>query len=187
LFTLPTLCDAAPAVMAAPVPAGARLLHEDDWRQIEFVSSKNYDHIQKQLEKLAAFKREHQRGIGWTSVYVRKEHATPLAAVGLQFASMPVLPASAVALSGHLVRDGFALSSGGEWFIYGQRTGEGGILHLSVSQAHSACPKEIAQVLVQIAQTGQLLLVDWYAGAVVDTSSADSVLGWSRRYSSQTP
>jgi hypothetical protein len=176
LFSLPTLCDPAPAVDAGPAAAGARQLHEDDWRQIEFVPANNLDHIRKELEELAAFKREHQRANGWTQIYLRKEHPTPLAAIRLRFAALPVLSASDLALGGRPVRGGFALSEGGPWFVYGQRTPEGAILHLAVSPSGAACSKDFAQSLAMIAQSADLLLVNWYAGALVDTTSADSVL-----------
>jgi hypothetical protein len=181
LFSLATLCDPAPAVEAKPIPAGARQLHEDDWRQIEFVPASNRDYIEKELERLAAFQREHRRGMGWDSVYVRKEHPTPFATVGVRFADLPPLLASDLALGGHPVRGGFALSAGDGCFIYGQRTGEGGVLHLAISPGGTACSREFARAVVQIAERSHLLLVNWYAGAVVDTSSIESVLASCQR------
>ncbi len=78
LFSLPTLCDSAPAIDDAPPSNNHRSLHEDDWRQIEFVMRVNLAHIEKELEKLAAFKQQHRRGPGWTDVYIRPEHPTSL-------------------------------------------------------------------------------------------------------------
>ena len=185
LFTLPTLCDPAPALDDSPGGSGARSLHEDDWRQIEFVPATNYDHVRSELAALATFKEQHRRSIGWTQVYLRKEHPTPLAALGLEFASLPSLSASAVTLSGHPVRGGGgALSDGGLWFIYGQRT-PGQVINLGVSPGRSGASLQFAGALVQVARTANVFLVDWYAGSLVDLSSPESALAWTRSYQRQ--
>jgi hypothetical protein len=183
LFSLPTLCDSAPAIDDAPPSNNQRSLHEDDWRQIELVVRTNLAYIEKELERLAAFKQQHRRGPGWTDVYIRPEHPTTLASVGLQSDSLPAFSASALTIGmGDMVKGGFALSDGGEWFLYGQRTENGHILHLAVSPGHTLPSESFARALSQFAQTAGLLLVDWYAGALVDTSSAKSVLAWAGRY-----
>jgi hypothetical protein len=182
LFSLPTLCDPSPEVEASSAPIGTRRLHEDDWRQIEFVSASNRGHIQSELAALAAFKRQHQKGAGWTGVYIRKEHPKPLMALGLQYSVLPTFSTSSVTLSGHPVRGGFALSDGGEWFIYGQQSADSHILQLAVSPGRSACSERFAAGLVQITQYAHVLLVDWYAGSIVDVASPDSVLTWVRRF-----
>jgi hypothetical protein len=182
LFSLPTLCDPAPEVEASSAPSGTRRLHEDDWRQIEFVSASNRDHIQSELAALASFKRQHQKGAGWTGVYIRKEHPKPLTAIGLQYSVLPPFSTSSVTLSGRFVRGGFALSDGGEWFIYGQQSSDGRIVQLAVSPGRSACSERFAAGLVQITQHSHVLLVDWYAGSIVDVASPDSVLTWVRRF-----
>jgi hypothetical protein len=182
LFSLPTLCDPAPAVDSSPAPAGARSLHEDDWRQIEFVPISNNEQVRAQLVALATFKKEHQKGAGWTDVYLRKEHSVPLAAMGLRFTALPAFSTSAVTLSGRPVRGGFALADGEEWFIYGQRSPEGTILQLGISPRPSLCSERFALGLMQITRDAPVLIVDWYAGLVVDVSSLESILAWSRRY-----
>lgn len=187
LFSLPTLCDPAPATDATRPPAGYQSLHEDDWRQIEFVARTNLAHLQKELATLIAFKQEHRSGPGWTQVYLRKEHPTPFSTVGLRFSSLPTFSASALAIGsgppwGGTVRGGFALSDGGDWFLYGQCTDEGYVIHLAVSPGRSVPSEQFARALSQIAQSGDLLLVDWYASSLVDTSSLETVLAWGRRY-----
>src|SRR5215471_13288963 len=122
LFTLPTLCGPAPAVEESPPPSGARSLHEDDWRQIEFIPAINESFVQTEIASLANFRAQHRRGAGWTSVYVRKEHPHPLSTLGLQFSALPAFSTSGVTLSGPPIRGGFALSDGGDWFLYGQRS-----------------------------------------------------------------
>jgi hypothetical protein len=187
LFSLPTLCESAPAVEPLPRPALCRSLHEDDWRQIEFVPLTNRAHIDKELNALASFKQQHRSGPGWTNVYVRREHPTPLAAVGLRFANMPRLPVSAVWLgpappSGGLVKGGFALSDSTNWSLYGQRSPDGRVLQLSLLHSASAMSAAMAEILSRLSLDLRLIVVDWFATAVVDTSSPESVLAWAMRY-----
>lgn len=190
LFSLPTLSDPAPAVEVEVLPNGAKSLHEDDWRQVEFVAGTNLALIKQELTSLAAFKQKHHRGEGWTQVDIRNEHPTPFATVRLQFGSLPSFPISALAIGGGppwggTVRGGFALTDATDWFIYGQRTDGGQVVQLAVSPGGSAPSEQFALALSQFAQTAELLLVDWYAGLVVETTSAESVLAWTRRFQRQ--
>lgn len=185
LFSLPTLCDPAPAIEESPAPAGARPLHEDDWRQIEFVPVVDESYIRSELATLAAFKLEHQKASGWTSVYLRKEHPRPLQTLELQNSSLPPFRKSALTLGGRVVRGGFALSDGGDWFVYGQQSAEGRIIQLAVSPGRTPLPERFAEAMAKIAKTAGLLLVDWYDGAIVNTRSPKSVLTWTRRYEAQ--
>ena len=185
LFTLPTLCDPAPAVETSSPPAGARSLHEDDWRQIEFVPMVDERHVRSELAALATFKAQHRKASGWTSVYLRKEHPHPFQTVKLQYSSLPSFRTSALTLSGRLVRGGFALSDSSDWFIYGQRSPEGGVIQLAVSPGRSICSEAFAAGLAQIAKSAEVMLVDWYASAIVDVTSSRSVSEWTGRYAGQ--
>jgi hypothetical protein len=183
LFSVPTLCDPAPAIDSAPAPSNHRSLHEDDWRQIEFVVRVNLPYIQSELQKLAAFKQQHRRGPGWTSVYIRQEHPTVLASVGLGSEALPTLPAAALTIGEEdRVKGGFALCDSGAWFIYGQATEDGHVLHAALSPGRSLPSEQFARAVSQFVQTTGLLLVDWYAGVTVDALSAESVLAWAARY-----
>ena len=181
LFSLPTLCDPAPALDDSVVTDKARSLHEDDWRQIEFVPAANAAHIRSELAALAIFKQEHRQGSGWDQVYLRKEHPSPFSTLSAQFVDLPTLTEYPLALSGQKVRGGFALADSDGWFIYGQKTPEGKILELAVQPTGSQPTQQFARALVQIAHASGTLLVDWYHTSIVDTSSPDLVLAWAHR------
>jgi hypothetical protein len=105
----------------------------------------------------------------------------------LKFEEMPPLPLSALSVGsgppwGGLVKGGFALSDFSTWFIYGQRTPDGKVLQLGLSPKASAPSKILAEELLRIANSSRLLLVDWYAAAIIDTSSAESISNWLMRY-----
>jgi hypothetical protein len=186
LYSLPTICDSAPACNPSPPPTGAKALHEDDWRQIEFVASSNREYIEQELAKLAAFKEEHRRGLGFQEIYVRKEHPTPLGALSLTFANPPELQASALSLGsppyGGTVTGGFALADTNGWQIYGQRAGGDKVIHLAIEPAATKPTTDFVNVISRIVNNNGLLLVDWYAAAVVDTSTPDAMTHWASRY-----
>jgi len=180
LFSLPTICDPMPALDETSAPVGARWLHEDDWRQIEFVAVANRDYIGQQLTALAAFKREHWRGAGWDAIYPRAEHPTPLVATGLYLDKDQGLTTAALTIGEprRLVRGGFALSDGSDWFIYGQRAADGQLVQMGVRRGDSDISDGMAEILSRFAQAAQLMLVDWERATVVDTSSVRSVQQW---------
>jgi len=192
LYSLPTLCGPGPAIEDTPLPAEYRWLEEDAWRQVEFVDRKNLPHIERELAKLLAFKQEHQHGPGWTDIYTRAEHPAPIAASGLHITSLPAFSTSALVVGdgppwGGTVRGGFALADGGDWFIDGQRTDDGGVIQLAVSPGNSVPSGQMVRALSEITRSSNLLLVDWLAGVLVNTSSFESVLTWARQIGTPVP
>lgn len=183
LFSLPTLCDPGPAVVDALPPEGFRWLGEDDWRQVEFVARANLAHIQQELVNLAAFRKQHWSDPGWTDVYMRHEHPVPFSDVGLQLTKLPAWPLSGLAIGDEpeLVHDGLALADGGDWFIYGHCSEAGHVVQLAMAPGRVVPSTEFAGAVARLARTFDLLLVDWCAGALINTSSAKSVLTWAGR------
>lgn len=183
LYSVPTLCDPGPAVVDAPAPDVYRWLGEDDWRQVEFVARANLAHVQQELATLAAFRSEHWSDPGWTDVYLRHEHPVPFADIGLQFKKLPTLPLSGLAIGDESlpVHGGFSLADGGAWFFYGQCSEEGHVVQLAVAPSGARPSAEFAGALARLARNFDLMVVDWCAGALVDTSSAESVLMWTGR------
>jgi len=183
LYSVPTLCDPAPAVVDAPPPEGYRWLGEDDWRQVEFVARANLPHVQKESVTLAAFRSQHWRDHGWTDVYMRLEHPVPFAEVGLQFKKLPAWPLYGLAIGDQPgpVYGGFALADGGDWFVYGQCSEEGHVVQLAIAPSGARPSAEFAGAVARLARSFDLLLVDWCAGALVDTTSAESVSTWTQR------
>lgn len=187
LYSLATLCDSTPSVEPVPRPKHCRTLHEDDWRQIEFVPQANLAYIEREQESLAAFKQQNRRGAGWTNVYIRREHPTTLSATGMRLPDISSLSESSLWLGsgppwGGLVKGGFALSDDSNWFLYGQRMTDGKVLQLAVSPYLSTPSAAFVELARRISIDSRLLLVDWHAASVVDTSSQETLLGWSKKY-----
>lgn len=184
LFSLPTLCEVTPELDTVAAPAGARILHEDDWRQIEFAPHRNLSHVERELGELTTFTRLYRKGPGWSQIYLRKEHPTPLAWQAFHVTSLPELSHSPLAVNGRTVQDGFALHDGGPWFLYGQTTRDGDVLQLGLSPAPEPPSLRFASAVSDLARTADCLLIDWYRAIPVYTASAESVLDWAAAASS---
>lgn len=84
LFSTPTLNDALPAALGPPIPKeGCCQMHEDDWRQFEFVSSTFAPEIASELEAIDKIWKEESvpigdKGTAFRSVHVRKSIPKPL-------------------------------------------------------------------------------------------------------------
>ncbi|MGH9675905.1 MAG: hypothetical protein ACRD36_02285, partial [Candidatus Acidiferrum sp.] len=62
LFSVPTICDSTPATDPKKGSSSECNIHEDDWRQIEFVAKSNLTYIQHELEVVSSFKQQNRRG-----------------------------------------------------------------------------------------------------------------------------
>lgn len=86
LFSLPTLVDALPPVVAGDV-GDAFALHEDDWRQREFVATVFRPEIAAEFDMIRAA-RDSRIGQGYKRLHVRERIPEPLADVALPLASV---------------------------------------------------------------------------------------------------
>jgi hypothetical protein len=164
LFSIPTLCGAALPPSATARPDGEVLaLHEDDWRQCEFVAM---DHAQLIAQELAAIHRIHDGekvGAGFRNIHVRSAIATPLplglawstvtrhlgettSLAGVTIMNQPIANASAARLA-----DGVVVWGIGD---------DSGLSALCVHDVRSATATS-ADALRRVADALNLALVDW--------------------------
>jgi hypothetical protein len=189
LFSVATLCESTPGTEARKPSDGSLAIHEDDWRQVEFVSPENLAHIQGEIGRLSVFKREQRSGPGWRSVYIRDEHPIPLLTARIRPSNLPVFPRATLAIGsgppwGGVVVGGFALSDESDWFLYGQGD-KNRVAQLAVSPGQTAPSQRFATAISQLAQATRLLLVDWQKVTIVDTATPTSVMAWAALYKQQ--
>lgn len=180
LFSLATICDPIPSVSSGTPAPKHRSLAEDDWRQIEFVPAVNRGHIDAKLSELIAFREAHRKDLGFTNLLVRAEHPTTLASLRLVAAELVPSRHPSLALGDGLVPGGFFFADRSGWFLYGQQSADGRLQHLAVSPGYDRpASAEFCRLLSTIAGS-QLLLVDWYAGIIVDSSSPEAIQMWAQ-------
>lgn len=84
LFTLPTLCNEIPALLAGSTKQGKRVLeiHEDDWRQTEFISTSYQETIDIEIAQIKQIYQQASIGSGpipgFKSLHIREHLAQPL-------------------------------------------------------------------------------------------------------------
>jgi hypothetical protein len=84
LYSVPTICDEIPRALlpASGVDGDLYRLHEDDWRQVEFVSTAQMSSVDLNLVEIRNVTAE-RIGPGFPRVHLRSEPRYPLAGVQL--------------------------------------------------------------------------------------------------------
>lgn len=175
LFSVPTICDVLPDTEAVRVEIDQNpfYLHEDDWRQVEFVSNQDISQVKTELANLEAFKRANWSGAGWKSVFIRKERPGGLASYRLPYALIDSIshgpmrdlmigtPGTATR-----VKYGFATGMDESVLIYG-RLFQHNLMDLCLTrlplQSHGVANKN----LLALCRKYDLSIVDWCHGRMI--------------------
>jgi len=174
LFSVPTLCDALPP-LAPPVegvPSGSFQLHEDDWRQIEFVANGDRKAVERELAELRTFKEANQAGVGWKKVFVRSGRSEAIRASRIVLRRL--LDASG-GVSRRLfietgegsaeVRGGFSIPLGDGAYLYGYAF-DGTVVSLNLQLAPDSPGGRNARIS-KIERAFGLFVVDWYRAEIL--------------------
>ena len=78
LFSLPTINDRMCALQKAKSLDGMLVIHEDDWRQVEFVSDKLLGDVETEITSIRAIYKTKRKGVGFTGMHIRKLIETPI-------------------------------------------------------------------------------------------------------------
>lgn len=174
LLTLPTLYSEIPGIIGGSTKQGKNVLelHEDDWRQIEFVSMTYRSTVDEELAKVKRIYQEasvfNGQFFGFKELHLRQQLVRPLqAAIPLKqlplfFTPIPYMyeGVSYQHIDG-IIEGGFAFKAG-TLIFYGQQSG--GVvssLGLKMEESVSQEIKTIASALQQLMATYNLDLVDW--------------------------
>ncbi|MCH8806428.1 MAG: hypothetical protein IH986_10110 [Planctomycetes bacterium] len=199
MYTLPTICDRlAPVEAPTDTPTkGDLILHEDDWRQIEFVPLADSGYISSQLGELRQFKIDHKIGFGFSSIFVRPDHPTAFGKLSLRltdlssalgvgsgnlFISEPTIfpPIGSV---GH-VSGGFSFRIDDNFNIYGfHRDGSVQSLGITIDVYEAGSPDidKVSTALRKIRNLVEVNIVDWYQGTMVAPDSLSEIKAWLQR------
>jgi hypothetical protein len=197
LFSLATICDRLPPVTntSAQPAADDLVLHEDDWRQIEFVAFEDSAYILQQLAALRQFKVDAKVGLGYKGVSVRKDHPHELPTLGLSFEQLrnSLVPTSKQGKlflsSGELqqeVEGGFSFRLPDGNAIYGYSV-HGVVAALGLEPAWRTDANDAtAQAIATIGNSAKVLLVDWYWAQEISPTDATDVQKWMTDHAEQT-
>jgi len=173
LFSLPTICDTLPPLVPTAAPQGVPTLHEDDWRQVEFVGANDRPAVASEIQALQRFKTDNRASIGWKACFVRRERPNGIADSHLSFAELlravksPASPLAVSSVEGvHPVEGGFAISLDSESFLYGFHHDDL-VLVLGLQPDGHPISDNTVSTLRAISARFQLILVDWPSTSMV--------------------
>lgn len=168
LFSLATIGDELPATKGT-AGEGALTLHEDDWRQMEFVAGGLREAMEREFAAIRAVHQSRGHHPGFEKVHVRKDVPRPLGegipAAGLD-AWLGAEAESALAIqTGNLraaVVGGFALRLRGGGWAYGVREGDR-VVVLGLAEVDDGAARALAGALGD-----GYRLVDWLRAGVIE-------------------
>lgn len=191
-----SLCNVLPQTTGQPtlMRAPCLKLHEDAWRDVEFVADSAQAAITRNFNEIAAVLAEaaKKRTAGFGRCVVRTEPAVPLDGVSICVDELATVlgqnadAAYCVVIDGPppgreipngLVLGGFAFALGGGTYVYG-RSVQSQIVELGVYRADGIVPEacRVASALSALMRTHALTLVDWRARAQLRT--AEQIAMW---------
>jgi hypothetical protein len=179
LYSLPTICDEIPGVLAGSARAGKQVLeiHEDEWRQVELVSPPNEVAVRRCFDEIAKiFKDERAPSGAFLRLHVRTEVADPLVGVELKIDTALAHFPGARSLEGMSYEGGHGVIEGGFAFqtahglaMYGHaRDGFVDALGITGEPDERDAPALAALMTVE-----ELKLVDWCAMKIVAADERD--------------
>jgi hypothetical protein len=173
LFSLPTIDGVLPPIGEGSTKLNKQVveIHEDDWRQVEFVARAVQDQIDEHRRAIRRIYEEQRTEHGYfRKLHVREQLATPLAGTNLTVANLvaafdaPPMQLDGVSFHGvaGLVEGGFAirLLSGIELLGVTNRMGHVAALCLSHAPPNNALDRDLP-ALARFAREHDLCLVNW--------------------------
>jgi hypothetical protein len=174
LFSVPTISDDFPATVQehSRVTGDVVHIHEDDWRQIEFIESASLPEIDREMAEIDAFRSKNHVGLGWKNVYVRRARPNGLLQSGLHLGLIDSIPHGPIqelliGSQGHesIVEGGFAVGLGPSLFIWGREM-HGTLVNLGLNRVPDDSESAAYRNLLAICKKFRLVIVDWCAGRV---------------------
>ncbi len=189
LYTLPTIENAAPRPNRKHTTTGHHTIevHEDDWRQIEFVSVQFILEIEAEVADIEAIYREQSvnngQFLGFRQIHLRKRIPEPiLPPLSLQDIEM-ILGEAEASFEGvsfermpGVVPDSFAFQVHG-LTLYGQRSADGAqiVRSLCMREPEPAVEEPAQSSIQRLMAAHSLCLVDWSHMIVIRPGDAESL------------
>ncbi|RKH31562.1 hypothetical protein [Corallococcus sicarius] len=180
LYSLPTLNGELPGLAEGSTKLGRQVLelHEDDWRQVEFVALALQSPIETELEAIRQIHTGHRKGAGFDALHIRSGVSFPLEGIRLTLADLRGALGEAAAWQdglsfrgvAGLVAGGFAVQLSPALALYGTER-DGHVTALGLQQTGTHADSEgVVRMLAALAARYQLCLVDWCRAAQVAPS-----------------
>lgn len=170
LYALPTINDDIPATGDIAPEHNVFTLHEDDWRQLEFIADEQTDSINEDLQEIVSIYQNHQHEGGFSQIHVRKAIKHPLASRAITPATLEsylptdIQTANAVvfAQDEHAITNVFAYNAS-PLVLYGHVAQDGTIdaLCMQFVDIPTHTSPAIIEGIVNFMKDHNLLFIDW--------------------------
>lgn len=167
LFSLPTVNAEMPETENVSI-GNLFVIHEDDWRQDEFVSKKYNLEIKQELKAIIEIYEKHKVGVGFKEIHIRKLINQPLVDKNIEIKEFSQLlnitrRSNGFGLAGGgKVINGFAFQTASGTTFYGQTNNE--LITVLCVQSNENSIREIEQ----IAQKYELVFINWCNAEVIE-------------------
>jgi hypothetical protein len=189
-FSMSTISDDLPPLVPiqGEVAPTDMVMHEDEWRQVEFFPAARLSEIQASLEELARFEAANRNGSVFRRIYVRKLPAGAVLAgdravdalarqLGVAVGPGPVLFQGRDAVTGR-VENGFSLQLGGDVELYGH-SNETGLMVLGGNVGDNGDHRVLTDAFAQLNRSHSLIGVDWrHHLLLIGVASDGSITVW---------
>jgi hypothetical protein len=163
LFSLATINDALPDE-SGNADGREPVLHEDDWRQTEFVHVRHAGLVEAEFQAIRNIHGQHRRRIGFDKVHVRSRVPEPMAGASVELDALTTLELEQprplrLERHGYRVHGGFAHALSQGQILYGVARDS----WVKVLGLHGTgeMPLTTVALLEAFARSHDLLLVDW--------------------------
>lgn len=168
LFGLPTISSDMALVEDVASLENVLVLHEDDWRQFEFLSASLHELVQQEVQDILAIYHTQREESGFKQIHVRKRIAEPLLDVALPLESLAQAFGVEKRFSGvafnnaaATIVNGFAWQTASGWIFWGQTDAQGNLAVLCLLPPHDADAAIMAKKIDDFVLAHALLLIDW--------------------------
>lgn len=163
LFSLPTLNDSLFGSEAVDSTENLLLMHEDDWRQIEFISPRYEAEIAGEINSITGIYQNHRQEAGFDKIHLRNLIEQPLSDKKISvrdlaenFSSVKKYDGFGISETKSKAKNSFAFRVENEIDFYGQMTQDGEILFLCVSGNNDS-----PDLMKKISEKYDVIFVDW--------------------------
>lgn len=160
------------------------VMHEDEWRQIEFFPASRLSEMQGTLKQLARFEAENRHGEVYRNIFVRRIPVAPVLSAPdavrtlasefeAQAGAGPVLFA-ARSVTGR-VSGGFTVPLSTNVALYG-RAGPQGVMVLAANVGENGDHAVLSRAFITLNRKHQLIAVDWRSHMILTGVSTDGLI-----------
>lgn len=167
LFSLPTINDEVSETENVSID-NLFVIHEDDWRQWEFISKKHNLEIRQELAAIVEIYEKHRVGMGFDKIHIRRSLLNPLIDKNIRIEEFNqklniTKESDGFGLAGKgKVKNSFAFQIAEGPIFYGQT--ENGLITVLCVQSD----ENSIQLIKQIAERYGIVFVDWCKAEVIE-------------------